>query len=117
MFKRGDREHLKDMLMACENIEDYLLGYDFDDFMDDRKTQDAVVRNIEILGEASKNISVELKEKYPEVEWNDIARTRDKLIHSYFGVDLDIVWEISRNDIPRLRKQILDILHSEGWMS
>ena len=64
-----------------------------------------VVRNIEILGEASKNISEGLKKKYPEVKWREISRTRDKIIHFYFGVDLSIVWDIITVDIPSLRKK------------
>ena len=91
MHKRGDNEYLKDILIACENILEYTEGYEFNKFMKDRKTQDAVLRNIEIMGEAVKNISNNLKRKHPNVEWYEIARTRDKLIHSYFGVDLDVV--------------------------
>ena len=115
MFKRGDREYLRDILVACQNIMEYTEGFDFEAFKGDRKTQDALIRNIEILGEAVKRVSDDTKEKYPDVEWNDIARTRDKLIHSYFGVDLDIVWEISMNDIPRLKGRISSIIEGEGW--
>ncbi len=113
MFKRGDREHLEDMLIACQNIAEYLIGFDYDAFLSDRKTQDAVLRNIEILGEAVKNISKDIKTKYPEIGWRDIARTRDKLIHSYFGVDIDIVWDICFHDIPRLEKQLMEVLKKE----
>ena len=116
MFKRGDREHLRDMLIACENITDYISDMGFEDFKEDRKTQDAVIRNIEIMGEAAKNISGEIIQRYPDVEWRVIAKTRDKLIHSYFGVDLDIVWNISVGDIPRLETRIKEILKSEGWL-
>ena len=114
MPKRWDREYLNDILIACENIIEYSRGYDFDDFMIDRKTQDAVLRNIEIIGEAVKNISNNVKEKYPEVEWHEIAKTRDKLIHSYFGVDFDVVWDIITLDIPKLHKQIKGIIEKEG---
>jgi len=115
MSKRGDKEYLKDILIACKNIIEYSVGYDFNMFMDDRKTQDAILRNIEIIGEAIKNLSDEIKKKYPKVEWREIARTRDKLIHSYFGVDLDVVWDIITLDIPRLRQQIEEIIKKEGW--
>ena len=115
MSKRKDEEYLKDILMACQNIMSYVEGYDFDMFLDDRKTQDAVVRNLEIIGEAVKGLSEDIKEKYSQIEWNDIARTRDKLIHSYFGIDIDIVWDIISIDIPELEKHIADILHKENF--
>ncbi len=115
MSKRKDEEYLKDILMACQNIMSYVEGYDFDMFLDDRKTQDAVVRNLEIIGEAVKGLSEDIKEKYSQIEWNDIARTRDKLIHSYFGIDIDIVWDIINIDISELEKHIVDILHKENF--
>ena len=113
MFKRSDIDYLRDILLACDNIIEYVSDFDFDRFREDRRTQDAIIRNVEILGEAVKNVSDEMKERYPDIEWHEIARTRDKLIHSYFGVDLDIVWEISTYDIPRLERQITEILESE----
>ncbi|ACI20093.1 HepT-like ribonuclease domain-containing protein [Dictyoglomus thermophilum] len=90
MSKRGDREFLIDMLIACEKIIKYTKNLSYKDFQNNDMIIDAVVRNIEILGEASKNISKELKERYKEVGWREISKTRDKIIHFYFGVDLSI---------------------------
>lgn len=113
MSKRADKEYLRDILIACENITEYIAGYNFNMFLDDRKTQDAVLRNIEIIGEAVKSISDTTKKKYTMIEWKEIARTRDKLIHSYFGVDLDVVWDIITVDIPELQEQIKKIIKEE----
>ncbi len=115
MSKRGDKEYLKDILIACENILQYKEGYDFNMFINDRRTQDAIIRNIEIIGEAVKNISESLKEKYVNVEWKEIAKTRDKIIHSYFGIDLDIIWDIINVDIPKLKAQVKEIIKSEEF--
>jgi uncharacterized protein with HEPN domain len=99
MYKRGDKEFILDMLNACEKIIKYTENLDFEAFLEDEKTIDACIRNLEILGEAVKNISLEFTKKYPEIEWREIARTRDKLIHSYFGVDTEILWKIVKYDI------------------
>jgi len=115
MSKRGDREFLMDMLIACEKIMKYTRDLSYEDFRRNDMVIDAVVRNIEILGEASKNISEGLKKRYPEVEWREISRTRDKIIHFYFGVDLSIVWDIITVDIPPLRKKLEKITKEEGW--
>jgi len=117
MSKRGDKDYLMDILIACENILCYKEGYDYEMFIGDRKTQDAIIRNIEIIGEAVKNISETLKEKYPEIPWKEIAKTRDKLIHTYFGVDLDIVWDIVNMDIPHLREKVKEIIQKESKTS
>ncbi len=80
------------------------------EFLADTRTQDAVVRNLEIIGEATKKISVGLRNRYPSVPWKEIARTRDRLIHHYFGVDIEVVWKISIDELSDLTLQITKIL-------
>ncbi len=110
MSDRGDKEDLDDILEAISRILDYSKGMTWDEFLADRKTQDAIVQNIEILGEATKNLSEALKVNHPEVPWKDIAATRDRLIHRYFGVNNEIVWQIICTDLPKLLPQIKSIL-------
>ena len=110
MSERGDTEFLKDIEEAIKRIIDYTYGMEYDDFLDDLKTQDAVLRNIEIIGEAGKNISSVLKEKHPEVEWKNIVGMRDKIIHFYFGVNWDIVWDVVKNKLPILFENIKQLL-------
>jgi uncharacterized protein with HEPN domain len=106
MSKRDDTTILEDIRVAVDRILTYSQELEYDDFVTDIKTQDAIIRNIEILGEAAKLLSEKTKEKYPNVPWKDIAGTRDKLIHDYFGVNIDVVWSIVRNDIPLLKEEI-----------
>lgn len=80
-----------------------------EELFSNRLKQSAIVREIEIIGEAVKNISESLKIKYKQVEWKDIASTRDKMIHNYFGIDLEIIWGIIKEDIPILENQIKKI--------
>ncbi|MFH1904070.1 MAG: DUF86 domain-containing protein [bacterium] len=109
MSKREDTAVVQDMKESIDRIVSYTSKMEYDDFLQDYKTQDAVIRNIEILGEAVKLLSDETKEKYPNVPWKDIAGTRDKLIHDYFGVNIDIVWDIAKNEIPSLSVYLKDI--------
>ena len=88
-------------------------GLTYKKFLADRKTQDAVVRNFEVIGEAAKNISSALKAKHPEIPWKSIAGLRDKLIHFYFGIDYKIVWNISKKELPKLSRQIKKIIEAE----
>ena len=81
-------------------------------FMDDRKTQDAVVRNLEIIGEAAKNVSEQLRRAHEDVPWRRIAGMRDKLIHEYFGVNLEVVWSAVEQELPKLGEQVRAILRS-----
>ena len=110
MSKRQDTAVIQDITEAVNRIISYTSGIEYNDFLKEYKTQDAVIRNIEILGEAVKLLSDETKEKYPDIPWKEIAGTRDRLIHDYFGVNIDIVWEIIKNDIPKLKEKIKSIL-------
>jgi uncharacterized protein with HEPN domain len=78
----------------------------YEAFLGDTKTQDAVIRNLEIIGEATKNLSAELRAKYLDLPWKGMAGVRDKLIHHYFGVNLDIVWQIVANELPEVAIQV-----------
>ncbi len=109
--KRRDLDFLDDIKEAIERVDAYIKGFTFDEFLKDRKTQDAVIRNFEIMGEAAKKISSPFKSKFPEIPWKKIAGLRDKFIHFYFGIDYGIVWNISRKELPALLKQIKAIGH------
>ena len=110
MSRRDVRLFLYDILEAIAKIESYTEGMSYDDFIHDEKTIDAVIRNLEIIGEATKNIPENIKDKYPKIPWKAIAGMRDKLIHAYFGVSLPIIWETIKNDLPTLKRQIERIL-------
>ena len=110
MSKRGDEELLRDIQEAIKRILDYTKNSGYQKFARDIKTQDAVIRNLEIIGEASKNISKSLTNQYTQMAWDDLARVRDKLIHHYFGVNLDIVWNIIEDSLPEIAVQIEKIL-------
>lgn len=110
MSKRGNIEFLSDIYEATLRIELYIHDIDYENFLEDIKTQDAVVRNLEIIGEAAKNITDEFKGKHPQIPWKDLAGIRDKLIHHYFGVNLEIVWTIIEEDLPLLKEKIRHIL-------
>lgn len=99
-------DYIQDVLDSIDDIEDFVKGIPFEEFVNDKKTTNAVVRSLEIIGEATKNIPSEIREKYPEIPWKKMAGMRDKLIHEYSGVNLAIVWETIQQDIPPLRPQI-----------
>ena len=102
--------YLEDLLLAMNRIAEYIEGLTFKDFKRDYKTADAVIRNFEIIGEAARNIPPAVKEKYPEVPWDEMYLLRNKVSHEYFGIDYDIIWDIASNYLPENRKQIEDIL-------
>jgi len=112
MSKRDDDVCLQDIRLAILRIQDYVAGMTAADFLSDTKTQDAVLRNLEIIGESVKLVSEELKQANDQVPWRAMARLRDRLIHHYFGVNLDIVWDVVQRDLPDLLSQIEFILFS-----
>jgi uncharacterized protein with HEPN domain len=109
-LKRDLRLYLDDILDAIEKIENYVEGLTFEEFSEDSKTVDAIVRNFEIIGEATKRIPLEIKEKYPQIPWKMMAGTRDKLIHEYFGVNLQVLWKAVKEDLPPVKRSIKSLL-------
>lgn len=103
---------LKHILESIGKIEEYLIGFDEVKFGRDTLRQDAVLRQLEIIGEASKNLTAELKEDNPNIEWRKMAGTRDRLAHGYFSVDIEIVWRITQDFLPALKTQIEEILEN-----
>lgn len=105
-MKNEDIAYLKHILDAISRINEYIENIEYDIFMGNHLIQDGVIRQLEIIGEATKRISIKLKDQYPDISWKDIAGMRDKLIHGYFGVDLDAVWDTAKKDIPGLKSEI-----------
>lgn len=101
---------LEDILEAIGRIRRYTAGYSFDDFTKDDKTRDAVVRNLEIIGEAVKHLPEEVRLKHPDENWKKIAGLRDILIHEYFGVDMEIIWDVVQNKIEALEDSTRKLL-------
>ena len=109
-MRKDERVFLKHMLDCISKIERSLKGVKKEDFERMEEKQAAVIRWLEVIGEAAKYLPEDFKSKHEEVPWSDIARTRDKLIHHYFGVDLDVVWEIVKKDLPELKEKLEKIL-------
>lgn len=111
----NDREKafLNDILEAVQRITAYVDQMSYEEFLDDLKTQDAVIRNLEIIGEAAKHVSNPIRQKAPNIPWSSLAGMRNKLIHQYFGVNLDIVWNVVREDLAELVTAVNHILAND----
>mgnify|MGYP001559789558 CR=1 FL=1 len=108
-----DVPYLKHILDSINDIEESVKNLSKKEFSNDKDKKEANIRRIEVIGEAVKNISIDFKNKYSNIPWKDIAGMRDKLIHHYFGVNVDNVWKVIKEDIPILKKEILKILEKE----
>ena len=112
-MKRDCRVYLRDILQAFRNAQQVVEGISYEKFITDRKTISAVVRELEIAGEATKQLPASVRGKYPDIPWSDMAGMRDKLIHFYFGVDMEIVWETVKVRIVELEPLIEDVLNEQ----
>ncbi len=110
MSKREWKLFIEDILESIRLIKNYVENMGFDDFKNDRKTIDAVVRNFEIIGEASRFIPNEIKEKYENADWKGIVGLRNRIAHEYFDISLSIVWHIVMKELPTLEDQMKEIL-------
>ncbi len=108
-MKKDGKIFLTHILDSIKLIEEYVDGKIKTDFLKSKQLQDSVIRRIEIIGEAIKNIPLDIKKNYNQIPWKEITGMRDILIHQYFGVDLDLTWQVIVKDLPRLKSQILDI--------
>jgi uncharacterized protein with HEPN domain len=106
---RDDKVYLEHIIESIDYIASFVL-VGKEEFYKSRLIQDAVIRNLEIIGEAVKNLSSTVREQHQDIPWREMAGFRDILIHHYFGVDLDIVWGVVEKELPRLKLAILDIL-------
>lgn len=110
MTEHNDLPYLQHVLDAIQDIEESVKEMSKEQFLTDKDVKDANIRRLEIIGEAVKNMSKKLREEHKEIEWNKIAGTRDKIIHKYFGVNLDIVWETIKTDLPDLKVKVEKIV-------
>jgi uncharacterized protein with HEPN domain len=113
-MSKSSIEYLYHIVDECDFLIAVSSGVDFDSFLQDGTLKRAFVRSIEIIGEATKLLPVELREKYSYLDWRAMAGMRDRLIHGYFGIDYEIGWNVVTSKIPELRQQIQAIIHQEA---
>jgi uncharacterized protein with HEPN domain len=107
---RRDASYLADIVEAIQRIAGYILGLDYDQFLDDVRTQDAVLRNLQVIGEATKKLSPELRQENPDLPWKAMAGLRDRIVHDYFGINSEVVWTVVSRELPPLLPQVAALL-------
>ncbi len=107
------RDYVTDILTSIQEVEDFTRGMDYEDFAGDKKTVNAVVRSLEIMGEAAKRVPETIRQRYPDVPWKRMTGMRDKLIHEYSGVDLEIVWGVVKSELPPVKPLIEQIFEDQ----
>ena len=112
MPPRAWRMRIEDIVEASSAIAEYVQGLTYQEFAEDRKTVDAVVRNLEVIGEAARNVPEDVRTRFPELPWLDRADTRNVLIHEYFGVDLTILWKTASIDLPAILPALRGVIES-----
>jgi uncharacterized protein with HEPN domain len=113
MSKRDYKLFVIDIRDSAQRILNYTSGKTFEEFIKDQMLIDAVIRNLEIIGEATKNLSKEIKQKYTQIEWRKIADLRNIIIHGYFRIDYEILWDIIQNKVPELAVKIKEVINEE----
>jgi len=114
MSKQKPDVYLQDILESIQQIEEYLDGVNESEFYQNSEKQDAVLRRLEIIGEAVKHISDEIRNEHDKVPWRKIAGMRDIIIHEYFGVTLSMIWVVTQRDLPDLKSKIKDIINNQS---
>ncbi len=109
-MSRDVRLYLEDIQLSCQKIIRYTAGMSLDVFLQDERTYDTVIRNLEIIGEAARNLTSEFQSNHPEIAWRKTTALRNIIAHEYFGVKDEIIWDIIQNEIPELGKRIQSIL-------
>ncbi len=113
-MKRVYIDYLQDMLDNAKRAGRFTAGMNFESFSKDDKTVYAVIRAVEIIGEAARNVPDDVRSKYPQIPWRDVAGMRDKLIHQYFGINMEVVWQTLHEDVPMLIEALEEILKREN---
>ncbi len=111
-MKKDDSVYLRHIIDAFMQIEHYMDGVSHEEFFNNKLLQDGVIRQLEVTGEAARNLSDDLRNEYPQVPWRQMIGLRNRMIHAYFNVDLQIIWEIVRGDLPDLKRETESILDS-----
>ncbi len=115
-MKSSERDsilYLEDIILSMQRVQEYVAGLDFQHFKWDYKTVDAVIRNFEIIGEASKNLPKLFKDKYINIPWEAMYRLRNRISHEYFGIDYEIIWDIATRQLPANYNDIKEVLKLE----